>query len=235
MAASKMNVQSVSDLQRAWFIGGALFLATVIILTTQSGIPVLFGGETLRSALFAAALLVFAIGIRGSGSVTARRPLGTVALILLAAWLLLGSTLNAVFSTFATDAVPGVLLGFGYVDSFVQFALALVAVMQIGRLRVVPTPWNWVPAWALAAVSLSWLVIQLLGLVLGAQGNTLLTLYILNMDSIVRSASVVLLGVLAIVLADRARRRQPTEAQSISAESGSVSTQFIRTSHPQID
>jgi hypothetical protein len=218
MAASKMIVQSESDLQRAWFLGGALLLATVVLLTTQSGIPVLLGGEALRSGLFAAALLIFAIGIRGSGSVTARRPLGTAALTLLAAWMLLGSTLSVVFSSFTIDSVPGVLLGFGYIDAFAQFALALIAVMQIGRLRVVPTPWNWVPAGALAAVSLSWLVIQLLGLVVGAQGNSVTTLFILNIDGLIRSTSVVTLGVLAIVLADRARRRQPEIVSALTPQ-----------------
>ena len=218
MATSKMIAQSESDLQRAWFLGGALLLATVVLLTTQSGLPVLFGGETLRSTLFAAALVVFAIGIRGSGSITARRPLGTAALILLAAWTLLGSTLSIVFSSFTSGGVPGAMLGFGYVDSFVEFGLALIAVMQIGRLRVVPAPWNWVPAWTLAAVSLSLLLTQFLSLIVGAQGNTLTTLYILGIDGLVRTTSVVTLGVLALILADRARRRQPRQTESLSTE-----------------
>lgn len=173
---------------------------------TQTGLPTLFGGSVLTTVLFTAALLVFALGIRGSGSVTARRPLGSAALVLLAAWLLLGESLSVIVTSQAIDTVPDVLLGFGYVDPFVQFLLALIAVMQIGRIRVVPAPWNWSPAWVLAAVALSWLVIQLVGAVDGAQSNPLPALYILSVDGIVRTASTVVLGVLAVVLGDRTRR-----------------------------
>jgi hypothetical protein len=218
MADPKMSQRTESDKQRAWLIGGALLLTSVVFVAAQPGIPTLFGGRTLTIALFAAALLIFAFGIRGSGSVTKRQPLGTAALALLAAWMLLGAALDIAFSSVMYNSIPGVQLAFAYADSFVQFALALIAVMQIGRLRVVPAPWNWVPAWSLGAVSLIWLMIQLAGVVAGAQGNLLSATYILSLDVLVRTGSIVLMGVLAIVLADRMRRRSHVDLEPVSAK-----------------
>lgn len=130
-----------ADAPRAWFIGGALLLASVIVGVAQPVISQIVFGGNIRTILFSAAVLLFAWGIRGSGSVTARRPLGTAALTALAAWVLLGSVLEeAIAAGFSNDPAPNALLAFGYVDSFVRFALALVAVMQIARAGVVPAP-----------------------------------------------------------------------------------------------
>lgn len=75
----------VSDARRAWFIGGVLLLATVVLgVALQPAVSLIVDGGTIGTTLFSASLLVFAFGIRGSGSVTARRPLGTAALTALA-------------------------------------------------------------------------------------------------------------------------------------------------------
>ncbi len=80
--------------------------------STISQIP--FGGR-IRTILFSAALL-FAWGIRGAGSVTARRPLGTAALTGQAAWVLLGSVLEEfIAESFSNDPARRALLVFGYV------------------------------------------------------------------------------------------------------------------------
>jgi hypothetical protein len=149
---------------RAWLVGGILLLTTVVFgVASQSLLTLTGAGGIIGTALYAAALLVFAYGIQGSGSVTARRPLGTVALTVLAVWLMLGTVVSAILvSAFPNDSPPGALLQFGYRDPFVQFAAALVAVVQIRRVGVVPVPWNWAPTWALAAVSVPWLLMRLI-------------------------------------------------------------------------
>ncbi|TFB76451.1 hypothetical protein E3O06_03640 [Cryobacterium glaciale] len=162
-------------------------------------------GASLRPALFSTALLVFAFGIRGFGSVTARRPLGTIALTLLAAWLLLGSVLQDIIaSSFSNDSLPAGLMAFGYVDSYVKFALALVAVVQIARAGVVPARWKWVPAGVVGVASVSWLLIEIVS-VGNTEGFGLGTVALLSVDALARVGGTVLLGVLAIVLADRLR------------------------------
>ena len=220
MSDTQVSERALSDARHAWLIGGALLIGSVVVSAPLSPY---FGGGILRAALFAAALVVFAFGIRGSGSVTARRPLGTAALVVLAAWVLLRSVawglpwVNAV----ATDVLTDV----SYVDSVVQLAAALVAVVQIGRASVVPRPWKWVPAWALGAV----VVPSLLGLLLLAVGALqepqassqsqalTLTMFVSALDGLARTVGPVFLGVLAIVLGDRMGR---APAVPVTVESG---------------
>lgn len=207
MANSQSVDRAVPDAGRAWFIGGALLLAMVVVVVAMQPVTSLIhSGGILGTALFAASLLVFAFGIGGSGSVTGRRPLGTAALTTLAGWALLGSVL-ATFG-FSNDSPPGALLVFSYVDSFVQFAVALVAVIQIARAGVVPAPWNWAPAWALAAVSVPWLLMQIATAGASEVVATLLVIVVGTVDSIARIGGAMFLGVLSIVLADRSHRAQ---------------------------
>lgn len=208
MVEAMKSHRSESDASRAWMIGGALLLTTVVIGVAQPALSLIPLGGSIRPTLFSAALLVFAFGIRGSGSVTARRPLGSIALTALAAWLLLGSVLQDIIaSTFSNDSLPTGLMAFGYVDSYVKFALALVAVVQIARAGVVPAPWKWVPAGVVGAASVSWLLIEIVS-VGSTQGFGLGTVALLSVDALVRVGGTVLLGVLAIVLADRTSRVQ---------------------------
>lgn len=217
MADIGVIARTTSNAPRAWFLGGSLFLASIVIVVSQPAIAVVPGGGTLSTVLFSVALLIFAFGIRRAGSITARRPLGTAALTVLAVWLLLDLALaGVVASSISFDTAPTAVLAFAYVNVFVQFLLALVAVMQIGRLGVVPSPWNWAPAWALAAVSASWLLTQVLGALGTTQGAIGLSNALMSLESLTRTGGTVLLAVLAIVLADRMNRPQPTADTSIS-------------------
>ncbi|WP_146070017.1 hypothetical protein [Cryobacterium sp. Y29] len=208
MANSQLRDRPVSPASLALLIGGGLLLASVVI-TVIAQPPLFPYAETVGPALYSAALLVFAFGVRGVGSVTARRPVGTIALALLALWLLLGSVLYGVIGdVFSNDPAPPVLMSFAYADSFVQFALALVAVMQIARLGAVPTPWNWVPAGMVAALTVTWLLLQVLG---GGSATTygpnLVAWLLMGLDGLARIGGTILLGVIAIVLADRVNGR----------------------------
>ncbi|TFB95516.1 MULTISPECIES: hypothetical protein [Cryobacterium] len=215
MVEALKSHRSESDASRAWLIGGALLLATVVIGVAQPALALIPLGGSIRPVLFSAALLVFAFGIRGAGSVTARRPLGTIALTALAAWLLLGSVLQDVIaSSFSNDPLSDGLFAFGYVDSFVTFALALVAVMQIARAGVVAAPWNWVPAGVVGAASVSWLLSAVVT-VNSRQGFGLEAVVLMSVDALVRIGGTVLLGVVAIVLADRARRVHLSSADEV--------------------
>lgn len=201
----------------AWFIGGGLLLASVVItVIAQPAVLVPLAG-TVGPALFSAALVVFAFGVRGSGSVTAHSPLGTAALVVLAVWLLVGSVLYGVNGDSIWNDAPATVTAFTYADSFGQFALALVAAIQIARLGAVPAPWKWVPTWIVAAVSVTWLLLQLVG---GGSatvfGPSLVTWILTGLDGIARIGGTVLLGVIAIVLADRANHRSGATRPAVS-------------------
>ncbi|HEY8913294.1 hypothetical protein [Lacisediminihabitans sp.] len=204
-----LRVPNRAASRRAWVLGGALLLATVVIgVAVQPGTVFVTVSSILETVLFSASLLVFAFGIRGHGSLTARRPLGTAALTVLAIWALLMPLLQNFY--FSRDYPPVPLLGFGYLDSFVRFAAALVAVIQIARAGVVPRPWNWAPTWALAAIAAQWLTeVVAIGSV---QDGQLAAVGILgSLGALVRVGSAVFLGILAIVLANR-----PSGSQTVA-------------------
>lgn len=201
MSATVTTRQSVAT----WLTGGGLLLGSVVVgAAAGSGFVPWLG--MVSSVLFSAALLVFAFGIRGAGSVTARRPLGTVALAGLAVWLLLGAALTDVLASRMADGSASTPLQvFAYVDAAVQFALAVIVVVQIYRAGVVPAPWNRVPGVCLAAVTLMWLLHQTLGFS-RAFDPQVVTVVLLVLNTVVRVGSTILFGVLAVVFADRARR-----------------------------
>jgi hypothetical protein len=203
VTASQISARAALDLPRAWVIAGSLLLATVVVDVAFQAPGLGVGAGIIGPALFSASLLVFAFGIRGSGSITARRPLGTVALTALAFWsLAVPIVMNL---SLAGDRLPDWLLAFGFVDSFVRFALALVAVVQIARAGIVPAPWNWAAGWVLAAVAGVWLAEQVVAV--GATQNAAFVVStVLTVEGLVHIGGTVFLGVVAIVLANRAGR-----------------------------
>ena len=191
--------------RRAWLVGGVLVIAATVLGLVLS--PV--GVGIVADVVFAAAVLMFAFGIRGAGSITARRPLGTAALTVLAVWTVVGSALMTVLVTggfgfeVVTDggsATAPFLLA-SYVDIGIQFVASLIAVVQIGRAGVLPRPWNWAPGWALAAISIPWIIDRMLFVSqpvdAGAWANILGSL-----EGLVRIGAGIFLGTLAIVLAN---------------------------------
>jgi hypothetical protein len=196
------------NVRHAWFVGGLLLLAA-LVLGWNFGLPSpLFSViSAFATVLFSAALLVFAFGFRKAESVTARRPLGTAALTILAVWVLLNPVLTDLLLSGSTDNdVPSALLVHGLIDPYLRFALALVAVLQVGRSGVVPAPWNRAPAWALAVLTVPWVLGQIVTAGPSPEWDTTTITYLTAMDALARSLCTVVLSVVAILLADRARR-----------------------------
>ncbi len=192
------------------FIGGGLLLASVAL----SLVP--FFGQSARVILFSAALLVFAFGVRGVGSVTARRPIGTAALTLLAVWLILGAVFRDVagfgYSNWLTSDAMKL---FTNLDSFATFAIALVVVVQIARVGAVPAPWKWLPAMIRAVLVVIWLPVNLI--MFDSPGSYFpnpILWFLTFSDGITRIGGTMLMAVIAIVLGDRANRETPANGDS---------------------
>lgn len=204
---------------RAWIVGGALFLGSVVIgLGTQPLVAMIAGGTIVATLLFSAALVVFAIGIGGRGSVSARKPLGTIALCVLAVWTPVVAIVQQLLAV--SLITSGTLLAYSWVTSLVQFILALIAVVEIGRAGVVPRPWTWVPAAALAVVAVLWLLEQFPLL----QNDLAVGSAFMTVEGLVRIAAPVLFGVVAIVYANRvpavpaaSRVAHPTRTRGVSS------------------
>lgn len=185
----------------SWMWGGGLLAGAAVL-------PLAFGpggGAVPRivgQGLVLAAMIVFALGLRGAGSLVARRPVGTVALIAL-------GLIPLVFTVATPSNVPEsdvwILQILGYTELVLSVGAALVAAVEIARARVVPDPWRWAPTVALALVVLVQAGAQVIGVAAGPEGLRDLAPAL----SAIALASAVLvplaLGVIAMMLGARGR------------------------------
>jgi len=197
----------------AWIWGGGLLLASAVLPLITGSVGFAAAGGLAGAVFawigmlaFAASMAVFAGGLDGRGSVVARRPAGMAALIALAAVTPLVWVLTAIFPYSAAD--PGGYVWWGYAELAVRFAAALVAVVAVGRARVVPPPWNWSPAWGLAAVVGTGVLAQVTAVAIaGGPGDQETLATVFAFSSLVAVVVPSLLGILAIVLGSRAGPR----------------------------
>lgn len=198
--------------QRTWMLGGGLLAASALLgLALRSfllpGLPFL----SLSDVLFAAGAVVFAIGLGRAGSVTARRPLGTTAIIALAVWLLIASPLQQLMFpmevTFDDPASRGgyfqLVNMIGITSEAVLLVLAIIAVVQIGRAGVVPKPWAWAPLWALVVVVVARTLLSGMLPMPGLAEDQVALGAMFGLAGFLVAASVAFLGVLAMILAAR--------------------------------
>jgi hypothetical protein len=138
-----MTDASPRDARTAWTIGGSLLVAAALFPLITQGV-FLPGMGFVSTLLWAGSLTVFAVGWRRSGSVVARRPLGTVALLVAAALPLLGVLLSALVpAPSPSDAEWAVPLW--QVIQVLLIAALIVASVQIARAGAVPGPVRWLP------------------------------------------------------------------------------------------
>jgi len=172
-------------------------------------------GSSLSPALtviaelaWAGGVTVFAVGRTRYESVVGRRPLGLVALLIVAWWHIGSRVVFDALSpseTFATPAaIPPAYLIFGYFDLVVPLAAGIIATVQIARTRIVPSPWRWAPLWVLALSAVVWALTQ------GAYATMALPQQAMAdvgalLGALANLASTIGLGVIAIVLSERGR------------------------------
>jgi hypothetical protein len=188
---------TTSSPSRTWVAAGILLIvATLLPLVLRTAAPMnpIPGADIFDVLLFAVALGLFALGRPG---VTARRPLGTIALLALAVWSV-GAMV--VWSVAAVPLAQSSGMLTSIVDDVVRLALAIVAVVEIARAGVVPRPWHRAPLWALVAVAVPQIVV--FGLTVSP--NTAQTgIDLLPVSIATTLIAPVFLGVLAIVLGVR--------------------------------
>ncbi|MBD3941836.1 hypothetical protein IF188_09035 [Microbacterium sp. NEAU-LLC] len=220
---------AVRDARLAWLIGGSLSIAYAVLVLVSTGNPLLSftGGGIVRYALWAAALLVFAFGVRRRGSVVARRPLGIVALVIAAAVPLLSYLWGAFAPLGAMDTLTIDTVGMdaaaadaaataamvGNATTVVALGALIVGTVVIARAGAVPRRIRWVPLIVLAVVA-------------GAQIALMIVAVSLTDDlirpdmtaayfavTLLGPLGVLLLGILAIVSAPREAPRPAPPTQ----------------------
>ena len=191
--------------QRTWILGGVGLIACGILGVLPPGgrvgsAPILL----VTDVLFAASVLLFAVGLSRDASVVSRRPLGVAALAIVAIWPLLSSVITRAMGP-GVSPDDGAWVAYGYIALFIPTAAGLVAAMQIARSDTVPSPWRWAPAWVLGIQALAWAVSQAV-LVTARPENVQSFADPFHMLGTLASLAATLgLGILALILAARSR------------------------------
>lgn len=146
---------SLSPATRAWLWGGSAILVSGLLRLLEA-LPIVAmigsGPVALMAALaFALGISILAIGIRGQGSVVARRRSGVVALLVLAGIDVVQGIIVEWFGAIPAGARDAVIVVSDLLV-LVQLAAAIVAVIVIARAGAVKGALRWMPLAALALV-----------------------------------------------------------------------------------
>lgn len=190
-----------ASLQRTLRVGGVLLLvhaAAKLLVATLVFSPVGSALGWIGTFAFSGALVVFAVGI-GRASLVARRPLGTTALLVWAAWPLVDSVFAALVPFETGNALWA---AWGYIAQVLPLLAAIVAVVQIGRAGVLHGGIRWAPLWALVGAVAASLVLYAAMAAYAGGGSDILDVGI-AVQSLVFIAAPATLGILALVHASR--------------------------------
>jgi hypothetical protein len=136
-----------------------------IVRGSMLGMP--GAGEVLSliaDLLWAAAVLVFAVGATRDASVVARKPLGLAAMTIVAVWPLTHTIVGLAVPGPQTIAETNDWLFWWYLSLVLPIIAGLIAAVQIARAGTVPRPWNRAPLWVLAGQVVLWVLPQVIGL-----------------------------------------------------------------------
>ena len=97
----------------------------------------------------------------------------------------------------------------GYLQLLIGLLAVIIAVTAIARAGIVPSPWNWAPTWALVALAVPQILVQAIAAANPADLQQAAQ-WISLLGVIVAVSAPILLGVIAIALAQRPAHREPT-------------------------
>lgn len=192
--------------RRTWTIGGIGLVACGVLGMLSSTFLVTSGGPALAivtGVIYAASVLLFAVGTTAEASIVARRPLGVTTLAIVAVWPLVDRLAVSLLPQDGSSL--GAWTTYGYVTLIIQTGAALAAAMQIARAGIVPGPWHWAPLWVLGFQAFAWAVPQIIAVSVGpAEIQRWADLYVL-MGALAALVGTLGLGILALVLAAQQR------------------------------
>lgn len=193
------------SVKTTWMAGGAGLVACGVlgVLTySMLGTPSTQVISLVGDAIFATAVLLFAIGLSPGASVVARRPLGVTAMVIVAAWPLVAFVISSLLAL--NEPGDGSMI-YGYVALIVPAGAGLVAAVQIARAAVLPSPWRWAPAWALAVQAAAWAIPNVIIVAAGPEAIQGLANVLAALGMLAFLVGTFGLGILALILAAQQR------------------------------
>jgi len=158
----------------------------------------------IGDVIYAAAVLLLAIGLSREGSVVARKPLGLAAMVVVAVWPLTAFVLTSLLTVQEPVGGDGWMI-FGYFALAVPVCAGLVAAVQIARAGVVPSPWRWAPLWVLGLQAAAWAIPNIAIVTVGSAGIQGLANILAMLGWLAFLAGTLGLGILALVIGVRQR------------------------------
>ncbi|WP_127820240.1 hypothetical protein [Microbacterium sp. CPCC 204701] len=208
-----VSAGAARDARLAWIIGGSLLVAHSAAILTFNDMPMpLPGGDLVLAAVWAGALLVLAFGIRRSGSVVARRPLGVTALVIAAVHPIVSMLVLILVPFDPSDPTAGIMMT--HTLAVVQLAALAVAAVVIGRAGAVPHRLRWVPLIVLAVSAGAQIALQVVAVGIP---NALLQPGMVGLfqgAALLGTLGLLVLGILSIVFAPR-EQAQPGDPVQI--------------------
>lgn len=194
--------------RRTWVVGGAGLLACGVLGVLRSSLAgspgAVWGVAMTADVIYAAAVLLFAVGASQAASVVARGPLGVTALSIVAGWPLADTLVGGLLSTQLSSETGGWAV-YGYISLIVPVGAGLIAAMRIARAGTVPSPWCWAPLAVLLLQAAVWAIPQILFTATGAAGIQAFYAPFAALGMLGFLAHTLGLGILAVVLAARER------------------------------
>lgn len=193
--------------QRTWTAGGVGLILCGAIGMIHTEVVGMAGTEAfplVADVVFAASVLLFAIGLSPEASVVGRNRVGVAAMAVLAVWPLVSFGLTRL-PAFGPEAETGAWTIYGYAALLVPAAAGLVAAAQIARGDTVPFPWRWAPMWALGGHALAWAIPQIVFVTVRPEEIQGFADLLRMLGALASLAGTLGLGILAIVLAMRQR------------------------------
>jgi hypothetical protein len=194
--------------RRTWTVAGSGLIGCAVLGMLQDGLVGTPGPAALAvvtDLVYAASVILFAVGLSAAASVVHRQALGLFALFVVALWPLTNTVISPLLPTASPSDLTSATI-YGYVSLVVPVAAGLIAAVQIARADVVPHPWRWAPLGVLVFHAIVWAVPQIGFAAAGPAPDVQAFAAPLSMLGMLAFLAHTLgLGILAVVLATRER------------------------------
>lgn len=205
------SADAVRDARLTWVVGGSLLIASAVLpLLGVVPAATLPGVAWASDLLWCAALVLFALGIRGRGSVVARKPFGVTFLVLAGALPIVERLFWALYPMPTEPDGTPIAINQGLL--VLEFLVLLTAAVAVARSGAVSRRLRWLPLILLVVASIGQ-VIPYLVFATAADWAVVAALPLAGLATVLNTGALLALGITAIVAAPRRDVRSEAPVQ----------------------